>query len=118
MVKWITEDATLICKHTGKVQNQPSQDWVTIDGRKVLIESDPEGRSIRKCPNIGASDKPCNTTLKVQKGYSEFIFVRIGESRHSVCLDTITGLTDGTLPGTVHYIVTDPGQPFVTEGGE
>ena len=30
-----------------------------------------------------------------------------------VCLDTVTGMTDGTPPGVVKYIVVDPAQDFV-----
>jgi hypothetical protein len=32
-----------------------------------------------------------------------------------VCLETVTGLTDGTPPGTVKYLVRDPGQGFVQD---
>ncbi|MDQ5824436.1 MAG: hypothetical protein M3441_09555 [Chloroflexota bacterium] len=116
-MKWLTEDAKLICKHGGRVANRPSQAWVTVEGRKVLIEPDPEGRSISMCPNININIKPCTNTLKVTKGYSDFIFVVIDGKKFPVSLDTVTGLTDGTPPGTVHYIVKDPGQQLVTEGG-
>ncbi len=47
----------------------------------------------------------------MQQGYSEWL--RIGGKR--VCLDTVTGLTDGTPPGTVKYEVRDPGQRLVEE---
>jgi hypothetical protein len=33
----------------------------------------------------------------------------------AVCLDTVTGLTDGTPPGIVTYKVRSPGQTLVTE---
>jgi len=49
--------------------------------------------------------------LKVQAGYSDWI--RVDGKR--ICLDTITGLTDGTPPGTVKYKVNEPGQPFIEE---
>jgi hypothetical protein len=108
----LTEDAVLVCNHIlGTVKNQPSQEWVTIDGRKVLVENDPEGRSISSCPNVGITIKPCQLTLKVNVGYSEWI--RIGGRR--ICLDTVDGLTDGTPPGTVHYKVRLAGQDFVSE---
>jgi hypothetical protein len=109
-MKILTEDAVLICKHElGKVANQPSQDWVTIGKRRVLVETDPEGRAISMCPNFGMTIKPCQMTLKVESGYSEFI--RVNGKR--ICLDTVTGLTDGTPPGTVKYQVRDPGQNWV-----
>jgi hypothetical protein len=41
--------------------------------------------------------------------------VRIDGRR--VCLDTVTGLTDGTPPGTIKYEVRSPGQDLVSEAG-
>jgi hypothetical protein len=110
----LTEDADIRCQHiTGKVTNQPSQHLVTIAGRRMLVEPDPEGRSIAHCSNVGATMKPCLVTLKVQTGYSAF--VRIDGKR--VCLDTVTGLTDGTPPGIVEYTVHDPGQRLIAGSG-
>lgn len=109
-MRLLTEDALLACKHVlGKVDLKPSQPWVSIQGRKVLVEPDPEGRSIKGCPNIGATIKPCQHTLKVKSGYSTWIRV----DGQPVCLDTVQGLTDGTPPGVVLYTVRDPGQQFV-----
>ena len=75
----------------------------------MLVENDPEGRKINACPNIGATIKPCQLTLKVAVGYSDFM--RVDGRR--VCLDTVTGFTDGTPPGTIKYKVNDPGQDLV-----
>ncbi len=109
-MRWLTEDAKLVCKHElGRVQIVATQTLVTIAQRKVLVEIDPEGRPIVGCPHTGAAVKPCTATLKVEQGYSEFL--RIGGRR--VCLDTVTGLTDGMPPGVVKYLVRDPGQEFV-----
>ena len=111
-MKWLTEDAVINCKHElGIVGIAPSQDLVTIEHRKVLVENNPEGRPISGCPNIGATIKPCTTTLKVEEGYSDLL--RINGLR--ICLDTVTGLTDGTPPGVVKYTVRIPGQEFVAE---
>ncbi|MGC9347460.1 MAG: hypothetical protein ACP5JG_04900 [Anaerolineae bacterium] len=111
----LTEDAVLICNHElGIVGIRATQDLVTIEGRRVLVEPNPERRPITGCPNVGATIKPCQQTLRVQQGYSDF--VRVDGKR--ICLDTVTGLTDGTPPGTVHYRVRDPGQPFVSEVAE
>jgi hypothetical protein len=108
----ITENALLVCDHElGHVHNQPSQDLFTIDGRKVLVEIDPQGRQISGCPNIGFTVKPCTNTLQVAVGYSTFVRV----DHHRICLDTVNGLTDGTPPGTVHYKVRTAGQDFVEE---
>jgi hypothetical protein len=110
----LTEDAHLICDHVlGKVGVEPGQTLVTIARRNVLVETDPESRPIRGCPNIGATIKPCRQTLRVQVGYSNLL--RINGKR--ICLDTVTGLTDGTPPGGVKYHVREPGQDFVAEGG-
>ncbi len=110
---WLTEDAKLVCKHGGRVNIVATQTFVTIKGRKVLVARDPEGKSIDDCPNYGPTVRPCTTTLAVQTGYSEWL--RIAGLR--VCLDSVTGLTDGTVPGTVKYKVLDSGQPFVQEAG-
>lgn len=111
-MKLLTEDAIINCQHElGVVHLVPTQDLVTIGQRKVLVENNPEGRLITACPNIGATIKPCTRTLKALAGYSDFL--RIDGQR--VCLDTVTGLTDGTPPGVVKYTVTAPGQQLVTE---
>jgi len=83
---------------------------VTVAGRKVQIQPDPESRTIGGCPNYGPTIKPCTTTLPVRGGYSTFIRI----SGKPVCLDTVWGLTDGTPPGIVKYQVASPGQQFVS----
>jgi hypothetical protein len=112
-MKLITVDALLTCKHlTGKVQvddRNNIQDFVTIQGRPVQVENDPEMKRIAGCANMGPTIKPCTNSLKVYQGYSNFI--RIQGRR--ICLDTVRGLTDGTPPGTVEYEVRRPGQDFV-----
>ena len=111
-MKFLTEDARVVCKHeNGVVGIVGTQRLVTVNGRTVLVNNDPEGRPIASCPNVGATIKPCTTTLKVTDGYSTFIRV----DGRAVCLDTVTGLTDGTPPGTVKYEVRNPGQTLVTE---
>lgn len=109
-MKLLTEDADLRCAHDlGKVAITATQNWVRINGRRVLVQNNPEGRTISGCPNYGPTIKPCTTTLAVQTGYSTFIYV---EGR-PVCLDSVTGLTDGTPPGTVQYGVRSSGQDTV-----
>jgi hypothetical protein len=108
----LNDEARLVCKHeTGRITNKPSQDWVTIEQKPVLVEIDPEGRTISGCPVVPPIGRPCVTTLKVHTGYSQWL--RVGGKR--VCLDTITGFTDGTPPGTVLYKVNFAGQEFVSE---
>jgi hypothetical protein len=108
----LTRDAVLVCDHEpGHVDIRPTQDLVTIAARAVLVETDPEQRPIGGCPNRGATIKPCQRTLRVEVGYSDWI--RVGGRR--VCLDTVRGRTDGTPPGVVQYKVRAPGQGFVAE---
>lgn len=113
-MEWLTEDARLICDHGGRVNNKLSQELVKIADRRVMVAIDPEGRTISGCPNADVlmGQRPCVTTLVVQTGYSEFIAI----AGHKVCLSTVRGLTDGTLPGTVNYKVIDPGQKLVDAG--
>ena len=113
LLKVLTEDAVLVCDHQpGRVQIVASQSLLTIEGRAVLVDNDPQGRPIVGCPNMGGTMKPCTNTLVVKKGYSDLVRV---EGRR-MCLDTVTGLTDGTPPGTVDYVVRSPGQNYVSEG--
>lgn len=110
-MRLLTEDALLLCKHVlGKVGVTPSQRWVSVAGRKVLVQADPQGRPIAGCPNVGATIKPCTSTLAVERGYSAFIRI----DGRPVCLDTVEGLTDGTPPGVVKYNVKHPGQTLVS----
>lgn len=111
-MRWLTRNALLVCAHeSGFVGIIASQRLVTVDGVPVLVERDPEGRPIAACPWLQPGLKPCTTTLPVQQGYSSSI--RIDGRR--VCLDTVTGLTDGTPPGTFTYSVRTPGQSLVSE---
>lgn len=108
----LIEDALVVCTHeVGIVKLEAGQTLVTIGGRKVLVEIDPQGRPISGCPNVGPGIKACLTTLVVKEGYSDLL--RIDGKR--VCLDTVTGFTDGTPPGIVKYKVNKPGQNLVKE---
>lgn len=112
-MKLLTEDAVLVCAHTlGVVRIASTQEWVTVESRRVLIEANPEGRSITGCPNVGPTIKPCGATMAVRAGYSDLLHI----DGKRICLDTVTGLTDGTPPGVVKYQVLTPGQAFISEG--
>ena len=109
----LTETARIVCKHElGRAGLQASQSLVWVSGLRVLVDDDPEGRPIRFCPNYGVGIKPCLHTLSVRSGYSELL--HIGGRR--VCLDSISGLTDGTPPGVVAYLVREPGQDLARSG--
>ncbi len=110
-MKWLTEDARLVCAHRGVVQNHPTQNLVTIEGRRVLVDNNPEGRTIGGCPQPVPASKPCTLTYKVVEGYSELL--RIDSQR--VCLDTVRGKTDGLPAGAFDYYVDQPGQGLVEE---
>jgi hypothetical protein len=111
-VRLLTEDAKLVCVHRmGKVSIAPGQPFVTIAQRLVLVETDPERRDISGCPMFGAGIRPCKTTLKVDKGYSAWLWI----DGKRICLDTVTGLTDGSPPGKATYLVAEPGQDWVSE---
>ncbi len=111
-MKLLTEDAFLICKHpNGRVQIETRQNLVTIHKRRVLVEADPQGKVIKGCANVSAINVPCTLTLAVRVGYSGLLRI----DQKPVCLDTVTGLTNGQPPGTFTYVVRDPGQKLVTE---
>ena len=108
-MEWVTQSAKIHCGHDGPVSNRASQGWLTVAGVPVLVEDDPERRTISGCPNTGPTMKPCTITLVVGVGYSEWLRV----DRRRIVLSHLDGLTDGTVPGTVHYTVRDPGQSRV-----
>jgi len=108
-MKVLTQDALLLCKHgLGVVGIAPSQIWVTVEKRAVLVRPDPEQKGIVGCPNIGPTIAPCTSTFAVETGYSTFVQI----DGRPVCLDSVTGLTNGTPPGTVKYDVKNAGQLF------
>lgn len=108
-MRWMTEDATVVCAHQpGNVRGfSPAQKWVTVERRKVLVRPDPVGRPIDGCPNVPPMGRPCLTTLAVTRGYSTLVRI----DGRAVCLDTVTGMTDGVAP--VPYRVRNPAQQLV-----
>ncbi len=108
----LTDQAVLVCNHeTGIVTNQPSQSLVTIGGRRILVEDDPERKVIKGCTmTVLPTIKPCSITLKVRHGYSDLLRI----NGHRVCLSSVTGLTDWA-GADVPYKVRTPGQTFVAE---
>ncbi|WP_250454443.1 hypothetical protein [Caballeronia sp. ATUFL_M2_KS44] len=108
----LTEDAVIVCEHAkGVVKLAPSQDFCRVEGRRLLVDDDPEHKGISGCPNLNPAIgmKPCTHTLAVREGYASF--VRIGGRR--LCIAPLSGLTDGTPAGITHYVTRDPGQTFV-----
>jgi hypothetical protein len=108
----LTEDSTLVCSHrSGRARVAPSQGLVRVEGRRLLVEPDPDGCAIAGCANIGATIRPCLRTLTPQAGYSTFVRV----DGRPFCLETVTGGTDGTPPGAASYLVAQVGQELVAE---
>lgn len=109
-MRWMTEDADVRCTHVlGSVERRPSQTLLTVDGRRVLVQPDPVGRSVRLCPNYGITVKPCTSTIGVSTGYAAAIRV----DGQPVALDTLRGPTDGVPPSIVEFQVFDAGQSLV-----
>lgn len=110
----LTDQAVLVCNHqTGIVTNQPSQNLVTIAGRPILVDNDPEHKSIKGCTFATPTIKPCTLTLNVTSGYSDLVRI----NNHRVCLKPLTGLTDWA-GANVQYKVRTPGQSLLTESGQ
>jgi len=80
-------------------QNVPTQDWVTVDKRRVLVRSIRKGELSRGVP-CTVWHQPCVTTLKVQRDTPiGFALMADGSvlTRHRA--------DSGTPPGTVMYKV-------------
>lgn len=110
-MRCLTEDATLICDHGGRVSIAATQDYVRIERRRILVRPNPENRGITGCPNSNplVGILSCRNTQDVRQGYSQF--VRIGGD--PICLETILGYTDGSPPRVANYKVVDAGQILV-----
>ncbi|MFF0468651.1 hypothetical protein ACFYPX_14610 [Micromonospora zamorensis] len=108
-MRWIHSDSVITCDHDGRVENRPSQQWVTVTAVPVLVDDDPEGRDIKACPNYGPTIKPCTKTESLRVGYSDWL--RVDGQR--VVLDNLEGFTNGTPPNAVHHTVRDPAQGFL-----
>lgn len=108
----VTDSALVNCAHVmGIVSLVPGQSLLYIGGRPALVQTQPIGRPIAGCPNVGMTIKPCTSVVNVTGGWSDLAFV----DGRPLCLDTLTGLTDGTPPGTVKYTVKNAGQGFVCQ---
>ena len=109
----LRSDAVMVCTHElGRVVLRPSQAWVRVEGRPLLVEPDPERRPIVGCPNYTVATKPCTATLTAGQGYSDLIAI----DGKAVCLDVLRGATDG-MGGAFQYKVNRPGQQLVAEAG-
>ena len=109
---YLTQDAIVVCAHElGTVSAKSNQNLVTINGKPILVETDLAKQPIIGCPNFGTTITPCLITEPANTGYS--LLVRINGQR--ACLDTITGLTNGSPPGLLKYKVRHCGQNLISE---
>ena len=111
---FVMPHAVVRCAHeTGVVTMLATQDLVTVNGIRVVVEADPIGRDIVACNNVNVFTGllPCLKTLSVNCGYSGLVRIE----RHRACLADLRGKTSGTPVGTQDYWVRDPGQSLVAE---
>jgi hypothetical protein len=110
-MKLLTTRAIFTCAHPpGQADAGPhAQGFVRIGGDPVLVGNDPGGLGVGMCPLVPPNNRPCTTTRRPVAGHSRWI--RIDGT--PVCLDRITGPTNGVPPG--RYAVVRPGQELVRE---
>lgn len=114
MRELVVEGAKVRCSHgMGFARPRASREFLRILGRGVLVDIDMVGNSIRLCPNVGPTTKPCTTTLLLTNGRSNFVFA----NGAAVVLHRARGATNGIPPGVTYYSVKAPNQPFVFATG-
>jgi hypothetical protein len=99
MPRALTEGSTLVCLHLGTVQLTAGQSKLRVNGERVLIEGDLSGAMIAGCKTVAdpnSKTAPCLSISSVING----VATKLKVSGQRVLLETITGLTDGTLSGT------------------
>jgi hypothetical protein len=115
----LTKGSVLKCTHGGQVDTSGAPErWVTIEARSVLCGQDPAGlpigaapRGLPICPTPRTNTtKPCERTIAVIAGQSDFVFV----DGLPMCLEILIGTTDGLAPAIgVKYSVDEARQPLV-----
>ena len=90
----ITEASIIQCVHKGTVTASASQNVLTVDGEKVLVQSDLLSATIA-CPVAPAPGvKPCTKVVSVTAG----VATKLKANGQPVMLETALGLTDGVPP--------------------
>ena len=90
----IPEDADLRCGHMGKVKNKPSQDWVTIAGKRILVEDDPEGRDIDLCPFRNPAGLPLASTTYYFASLDDLVTAAVEKTGRDELADARAQLVD------------------------
>lgn len=115
----VTKDADLRCLHGGRVDTSGAPErHVRVEGHSILCGRDPVGlpigalaKAVPICPTPRTnSTKPCEKTVSVTSGQSDFVFV----DGDPVSLATLVGHTEGFAPAPgIPYAVDDAHQAFV-----
>lgn len=108
----LTSSSSLKCAHGGRVDIEPSQRWVRVNGDPVLVDPDTVGRPIHACPMATPANPPCSKTVNANNSASFSALVRI--DGHGVCLDTATGMTNWSKLAVIPYAVISAGQDLVS----
>ncbi len=113
MANVLTEGSSLVCAHQGKVTLTASQSALTVDGKKVIVQSDLMGAPISGCANVTnpvTGTKQCMTVTSVMAGMA----TKLTAGGKPVMLDSAQGMTDGSGPGPVMWQVQTAGQTKLT----
>lgn len=99
MTQVITEAAVITCSHGGKVTIPASQHLLTIDEKAVLVQGDEASGTIEGCSNSNneLGLKPCT---KLSPATPVGVAKKLQVGGRFVLLQTATGATDSTPPGT------------------
>lgn len=115
----VTKHSDLRCTHGGRVDTSGAPErHVTVEGQSILCGMDSVGlpigalqKALPICPTPRTnSTKPCEETVSVQSGQSDFVFV----DGDPMSLSTLVGHTEGLAPAPLlEYAVDDARQGFV-----
>ncbi|WP_432828762.1 hypothetical protein [Dactylosporangium sp. CA-092794] len=102
----LTVGSSVICSHSGTFTFTAGHKLLTVDGQAVVRQSELQNAVITGCKNTVANlgQKPCLAIASIIAGLAHKLTVG-GEA---AALDTATGLTNSTPPGT--WSVTSAGQ--------
>lgn len=106
----LTESSIVKCAHQGSVQLVAGQSKLTVNGSKVLVDGDLNGKTISGCvtpTNPDAGNKTCLIVSTTIDGVASKLKV----NGKGVLLENINGQTDGTVGGTLqNWSVQNSGQ--------
>ena len=99
----------VICPHAGRVMLSPRQVTVIAGGGYAICLDDVVGAPIVGCVTPDTKlTAPCKRVVAVLPGSTSMV---VSVASRPVCVETLTGLTDGRPPGTIS--VASPGQVSV-----